>query len=104
LVCPARARREIQARWESRTSELIGESGHDVQTAVQEKLGGIDDARLFEACALEGRCLITLDLDFADVLRADGSHPFPQMDVWSRCRKTHPSSAGEGVFFLGKSL
>jgi predicted nuclease of predicted toxin-antitoxin system len=53
----------------SRTAGLIGELGHDVQTVSQEKLNGIDDARLFEICATEGRCLITLDLDFADILR-----------------------------------
>ena len=52
-----------------RTVELIGALGHDVQTVSQEKLNGIDDARLSEVCAAEGRCLITLDLDFADVLR-----------------------------------
>jgi predicted nuclease of predicted toxin-antitoxin system len=53
----------------SRTAGAIAECGHDVQTASQEKLNGIDDVRLFEVCALESRCLITLDLDFADVLR-----------------------------------
>jgi predicted nuclease of predicted toxin-antitoxin system len=53
----------------SRTAELIGELGHDVQTVSQEKLNGADDKRLFEVCTAEGRCLITLDLDFADVLR-----------------------------------
>ena len=53
----------------SRTAQLIGESGHDVQTVSQEKLTGTDDRNLFEICAAEGRCLITLDLDFADILR-----------------------------------
>jgi predicted nuclease of predicted toxin-antitoxin system len=53
----------------SRTAGLIAELGHDVQTVSQEKLNGIDDDRLFAVCAAEGRCLITLDLDFADVLR-----------------------------------
>ena len=53
----------------SRTAELIVASGHDVQTVSQEKLTGADDKHLFEICASEGRCLIALDLDFADVLR-----------------------------------
>lgn len=53
----------------SRTAQLISELGHDVHTIYQENLNGADDHRLFEACAAEGRCLITLDLDFADVLR-----------------------------------
>jgi predicted nuclease of predicted toxin-antitoxin system len=48
---------------------MIGERGHDVQTISQERLNGVDDVRLFEICAVENRCLITFDLDFADVLR-----------------------------------
>jgi hypothetical protein len=53
----------------SRTAELIAACGHDVQTVSQQRLTGIDDEHLFEVCASEGRCLITLDLDFADILR-----------------------------------
>ncbi len=53
----------------SRTAQLIAGSGHDVETVPQEKLSGTSDARLFEICLAERRCLITLDLDFADVLR-----------------------------------
>jgi predicted nuclease of predicted toxin-antitoxin system len=49
--------------------ELIAGLGHDVQTVSQEKLNGVDDTHLFSICASEGRCLITLDLDFAAVLR-----------------------------------
>jgi predicted nuclease of predicted toxin-antitoxin system len=53
----------------SRTAELISEIGHDVATVAQEQLSGSSDERLFEICIAERRCLITLDLDFADVLR-----------------------------------
>jgi predicted nuclease of predicted toxin-antitoxin system len=53
----------------SRTAGLIAESGHDVETVAQERLSGTDDARLFEICVAERRCLISLDLDFTDVLR-----------------------------------
>ena len=53
----------------SRTAWLIAESGHDVETVAQEKLIGSSDERLFEICIAERRCLISLDLDFADVLR-----------------------------------
>ncbi|HVY91525.1 MAG TPA: DUF5615 family PIN-like protein [Bryobacteraceae bacterium] len=53
----------------SRTAGLIGEAGHDVQTVSDEKLNGAEDVRLYEVCASEDRCLITLDLDFADVVR-----------------------------------
>jgi predicted nuclease of predicted toxin-antitoxin system len=53
----------------SRTADLIAGFGHEVETVYQEKLSGIRDELLFEACVSEGRCLITLDLDFADILR-----------------------------------
>jgi hypothetical protein len=43
--------------------------GHDVHTVPQEGLSGASDAALFETCIREQRCLISLDLDFADVLR-----------------------------------
>ena len=53
----------------SRTAGLIAESGHDAETVGQEKPSGPSDARLFEICIAERRCLVSLDLDFADVLR-----------------------------------
>jgi predicted nuclease of predicted toxin-antitoxin system len=53
----------------SRTANVIADAGHDVQTVSDEKLNGAEDVRLYNVCALEGCCLITLDVDFADVLR-----------------------------------
>ena len=58
----------------SRTAELIAGSGYDVQTVAQERLNGSDDERLLNVCVAENRCLITLDLDFADVLRFPPRH------------------------------
>jgi predicted nuclease of predicted toxin-antitoxin system len=52
----------------SRTAGLIAELGHEVETVHQEKLSGTSDENLFETCVAEGRCLVTLDLDFADIL------------------------------------
>jgi hypothetical protein len=40
-----------------------------VETVAREKLSGTSDARRFEIRIAECRCLISLDLDFADVLR-----------------------------------
>lgn len=44
-------------------------AGHDVETVFQEHLSGARDEIIFEACVRESRCLLTLDLDFADVTR-----------------------------------
>jgi predicted nuclease of predicted toxin-antitoxin system len=43
------------------------DAGHDVEGALDERLGGQADAAVFAACQREGRVLVTLDLDFADI-------------------------------------
>jgi predicted nuclease of predicted toxin-antitoxin system len=43
--------------------------GHDVQTVRDEELQGCSDYHLYHVCRTEERCLVTLDLDFADVTR-----------------------------------
>lgn len=52
-----------------RAIELLREAGHDVETVVREDLGGASDEELIAVCGVERRILITLDLDFANVLR-----------------------------------
>ena len=44
-------------------------AGFDAQTVRDENLQGIADSNLFEICKKESRCLVTLDLDFSDVIR-----------------------------------
>jgi len=53
----------------ARTQHLFKEAGHDIHTVRQENLQGASDRHLFQICCDEQRCLVTLDLDFADVLR-----------------------------------
>jgi len=48
---------------------VFEQAGHDVTTVHQQRLDGVSDDRLFEVCRAEARCLITLDLDFANPLR-----------------------------------
>ncbi|MBE2222280.1 MAG: DUF5615 family PIN-like protein [Anaerolineae bacterium] len=52
-----------------RTQSIFISSGHDVETVLDESLGGAPDQQLFQVCQNERRCLVTLDLDFANVLR-----------------------------------
>lgn len=42
--------------------------GHDVDTVADEGLTGAKDPAIIAACAQEGRALITLDLDFANIV------------------------------------
>jgi len=50
-------------------AEIFREAGHDVATVQQQGLGGIQDEALYNRCRQEGMCLVTLDLDFSNVLR-----------------------------------
>ena len=50
------------------------QQGHDAETVFDEGLQGHDDAAIGAACQREGRALITLDLDFANI------HSFPPQD------------------------
>lgn len=51
-----------------RCRELLAAGGHDVATVAEEHLGGAEDADVAERCLEEGRCLITADQDFAQIV------------------------------------
>ncbi len=51
-----------------RTLDLFQHRGHDVSTVAQEALSSAQDRELIETCRREGRCLVTLDLDFGNRL------------------------------------
>jgi predicted nuclease of predicted toxin-antitoxin system len=53
----------------TRTQNIFRVEGHDVRTVHEEGLSGTSDNILFRVCQTESRCLITLDIDFANVLR-----------------------------------
>ncbi len=41
---------------------------HDVHSVVEEGLGGQADLRVIDVCSREQRALVTLDLDFANIV------------------------------------
>ncbi|MCB0610963.1 MAG: DUF5615 family PIN-like protein [Lewinellaceae bacterium] len=43
--------------------------GFDAESVLDEKLSGSPDEDIFNICKLENRCLITLDLDFSNIIR-----------------------------------
>ena len=51
-----------------RGAALLREAGHEVATVAEEGLRSSSDAQLIDACRAEGRCLVTLDLEFANPL------------------------------------
>lgn len=48
-------------------AHILQEAGHDVSTVLSQGMGGATDAEVIEAVTREGRVLVTLDLDFADI-------------------------------------
>lgn len=46
---------------------LLRKVGHDVDTILDEHLGGNPDSRVFDASQAEDRILVTFDLDFSDI-------------------------------------
>jgi predicted nuclease of predicted toxin-antitoxin system len=59
----------------TRTQQLFRAAGHETATVGSQRLCGTPDTHLYEVCRLEGRCLVTLDTDFADIRR------FPPQDA-----------------------
>jgi predicted nuclease of predicted toxin-antitoxin system len=53
----------------ARTQRLFHAAGHEVETVCGEGIQGCSDQHLYDLCCAEDRCLVTLDLDFADVIR-----------------------------------
>jgi predicted nuclease of predicted toxin-antitoxin system len=47
--------------------ELLRQAGHDAATVLEQRLGGGTDSDVASLCQREGRTLVTLDLDFADI-------------------------------------
>lgn len=47
---------------------LFADAGHDAHSVVQQALGGQPDERVIDVCRIEGRTLVTLDLDFSNIL------------------------------------
>jgi len=51
-----------------RLTALLKEAGHDAITVQEQDLRGIVDRELYELCKAEGYILVSLDLDFSNLL------------------------------------
>lgn len=49
-----------------RGQKLLSEAGHDISTVSDQNLCGVVDEAIIQVCRVEKRCLVTLDLDFAN--------------------------------------
>jgi predicted nuclease of predicted toxin-antitoxin system len=48
-------------------AERMRQEGYDTATAIEQKLIGRSDSEVSSLCQREGRILVTLDTDFADI-------------------------------------
>ena len=48
-------------------AELLRQHAHDALTVTDHQLNGQPDTHIADICRAEGRALVTLDLDFADI-------------------------------------
>ncbi len=60
---------KLDENFGARTQHLFREAGHDVSTVREQALQGATDQHLYDVCCDEERCLVTLDLDFANIFR-----------------------------------
>jgi hypothetical protein len=60
---------KLDENFGQRCVSILRDAGHDAMTVVAQQMSGYDDHRLIAACNTEGRCLVSLDLDFANPLR-----------------------------------
>jgi predicted nuclease of predicted toxin-antitoxin system len=49
-----------------RGRQLFVDAGHDVTTVADQGFAGAVDPMVIDVCRAEGRCLVTLDLDFSN--------------------------------------
>lgn len=62
-------RLKLDENIDARLAGLLQASGHDALTVREQNLHGTDDIDLYRICRSESRTLVTLDLDFSNVLR-----------------------------------
>jgi hypothetical protein len=60
---------KLDENLDARLAAILRLSDHDATTVRDQGLGGIDDQALYVHCGSEERILVTLDRDFANVLR-----------------------------------
>ena len=52
-----------------RAAGQLAAAGHDATTVHRQQMNGMADPDLLAACHHEGRCLVTVDMDFSNPLR-----------------------------------
>lgn len=59
---------KLDEHFGKRLQAIFLNAGYDTETVRDENLQGTADHNLFKVCNRELRCLVTLDLDFSDII------------------------------------
>lgn len=59
---------KLDENFGTRTQKLFRQAGHEVKTVRDQSLQGSADQTIYERCCIEQLCLVTLDLDFSNVI------------------------------------
>ena len=54
---------------DARLAMLLKKAGHDTNTIQEQNLRGTEDKALYDICKVDDHILVSLDLDFSNVLR-----------------------------------
>ena len=82
---------KLDENLDPRAAAILQTAGHDAVTVADQSLQGAEDISVFEVCQREQRCLITLDLDFSNLLDFPPEtsagivilrHPKPRLRSW----------------------
>ena len=79
-----------------RGADLWRRAGHGVTTVTDHGLNAASDQKLIEVCRQEGRCLVTLDLSFANPLRFNPAD-YAGIAVLRLSRRLTPDDLYEGL-------
>jgi len=62
-------RLKLDENVDARLGRILRDAGHDAATVRDQGLRGAPDPALYAHCISDGRMLVTLDLDFSNVIR-----------------------------------
>jgi hypothetical protein len=81
---------KLDENLDPRAREILAREGHDVRLVEEEGLRGAPDVSIGQVAIQEALCLVTLDLDFANVI-AFPPHQYSGIIV---LRHPHPTAMG----------
>jgi predicted nuclease of predicted toxin-antitoxin system len=94
-------------------AESLRQMGYEATTVLEQRLGGGADAHIASVCQQEGRALVTLDTDFADirsyppgeypgliVLRLKRQDKLHVLEIIARLKEALSSEALEGYLWI----